>query len=185
MKEGKNIVKVGMKSKDKKSGENPMREIRIERIVLSVGGVKDALEKGHKLLKKISKEKPAKRMTAKRIPGFGIRPKLEVGTMVTLRGEKAEALLKRLLSAVDNRVRKKQIAKNHFSFGIKEYIEIPGEEYDRDIGMIGLNVTVVFSRRGKRVRIKKIKKGKFPERQNISEEEIMKFMKDKFQMEAI
>ena len=73
-----------------------------------------------------------------------------------------------------------KISENHFSFGIPEYIEIPGEEYDREIGMLGFKVTVVFKRRGKRVQKKKIKQGKLPKKQKVTKEEIIKFMEDKF-----
>jgi large subunit ribosomal protein L5 len=169
------------KSEIKIEKNNVMREIKIEKVILSCGGVGDALAKSIKLLKKLSKRSPAVKMTNKRIPGFGIRPKLEVGCMVTLRGNEALKLLERLLASEDNQLRKKQIQENHFSFGIKEYIEIPGEEYDREIGMSGLTVTVVFVRRGgKRVIRKKIKQGKLPKRQNVKKEEIISFMKSKF-----
>ena len=161
---------------------NKMQIVEMEKLVLSFGGVKDELEKGYKLLQKISKEKPSRRMTVKRIPSFGIRPQMEVGCMVTLRGNKAKALLKRLLDSIDNKIKKKQIAKNQFSFGIKEYIEMPGEEYDREIGMLGFNVVVVFSRKGKRVGIKKIKRGKLPERHHVTQDEIVQFMKENFKV---
>jgi len=165
--------------------ENSMREIKIERIILSCSGVKDELEKSFKLLQKISGKKPSKRKTNKRIPSFDIRPKMEVGCMVTLRGIESIKLLGRLLSAIENKLRVKQIADNHFSFGIEEYIEIPGEKYDRDIGMTGLKVTVVFTRKGKRTSRKKIKRGKIPKRQNVAKEEIIKFMEDNFKTEFL
>ena len=164
---------------------NKMREIKIEKVVLSCGGVKDILDKEVKLLEKLTKKKVSRRQTAKRIPGFGIRPKLEVGCMVTLRGEEAIKLLKRFLVAIDNKIKKKQIANNSFSFGIKEYIEIPGEEYDRDIGMMGFNITVVFSRKGKRVQEKKIKRGSLPEKQDIKSDEIEAYLRKNFDTEII
>tara|TARA_Y100000310_G_scaffold345132_1_gene462068 strand:- start:2503 stop:3096 length:594 start_codon:yes stop_codon:yes gene_type:complete len=176
------IEKAPLEKVPKNEG-NLMREISIEKVVLSCGGVKDELEKEVKLLEKISKKKAARKQTAKRIPGFGIRPKLEVGCMVTVRGEEAEELLGRLLAAVDNQLLEKQIADNHFSFGIAEYIEIPGEEYDRDIGMIGFKITVVFSRKGKRIAKKKIKRGKLPKKQVVTQEEIITFMENKFETE--
>ena len=100
--------------------------------------------------------------------------------MVTLRGKEAMELLARLLSAIENNLRKKQINNNHFSFGIEEYIEIPGEKYNRDIGMIGLGVTVVFMRKGKRIERKKIKTGKGSKKQIVTKQEIIKFMEDNF-----
>jgi len=170
-----------IKSKKPKT-ENPTRQIKIEKVVFSVGGTAEQLEKGVKLLKLITGKNPAKKKSRKRIPAFGVRPKLEVGAVVTVRKNLNE-ILKRMLSAIDNKLKKKQISVNNFSFGIKEYIEIPGMEYQRDIGIMGLDVTVVFKRHGRRVRVRKIKTGKIPQRQKISREEIIKFMEENFQTE--
>jgi len=162
--------------------ENPTRKIRIEKVVLSVGGTAEQLEKGVKLLKIITGRNPSKRKSHKRIPAFGVRPKLEVGAVVTIRKDVNE-VVKRVLTAIDNKLKRKQISVNNFSFGIKEYIEIPGMEYQRDIGILGLDVTIVFKRAGRRVGIRKIKPGKIPIRQRISKEEIIKFMEENFQTE--
>lgn len=161
---------------------NSMQKIKIEKVVLSVGGIGDNLEKGVKLLKMLTKQKPAKMKSKKRIPSLGVRPKLEIGAVVTIR-KNPEKYLKRTLIAIDNKLKKKQISENTFSFGIQEYIEIPETEYQRDIGMIGLDVTVVFTRTGRRVKLKKIKRGKVPKRQIITKKEIIKFMEENFQTE--
>lgn len=139
--------------------QNKMREIEIEKIVLSMGAVGDELDKAAKLLKLISGMKVVKTKSRKRIPAFDIRPGLEIGCKVTLRGQKGKERLKNLLEAIGNQLKEKQIELGGFSFGIPEYIEIPGIEYQRDIGMLGLNVSVVFKRKGKRTAVKKIKKG--------------------------
>ena len=157
-----------------------MRKIRIEKVVLNVSGIAEKLEKGFKLLSFITKRKPAKMKSNKRIPSLDVRPGLEVGAVVTIRKGKEE-LLRRLLAAVDNFVKKRQMSENNFSFGIKEYLEIPGMEYQRDIGIAGLDVTVVFKRAGRRIRLKKIKKGKISKKQIITKEEIIKFMEENFQ----
>lgn len=159
--------------------KNPMKEIIIEKVILSVGGTGENLEKDFKLLKILTGRTPAKMKTRKRIPALGVRPKLEVGALVTIR-KKPEEILKKMLATQNNILRKSQISENTFSFGIKEYIEIPGVEYQRDIGIRGLDVTVTFKRAGKRVRRKKAKRGKLPYRQKVSKEEIIKFMEEKF-----
>lgn len=164
--------------------ENPTRQIKIEKIVFSVGGTAEELEKGTKLLQLLTNKKPAKIKSHKRIPAFGVRPKLEVGAVSTIRKD-IPTVLKRMLMAIDNKLKKDQISVNNFSFGIKEYIEIPGMEYQRDIGIKGLDITVVFKRAGRRVRLRKMKKGKIPERQKISKEEIIKFMEENFQTKFI
>jgi len=172
-----------MKQKNEQQ-ENIMRTIRIDKVVLSTGGIGDNLEKGFKLLKILTGRVPAKKRSKKRIPTLGVRPGLEIGAVVTIRKD-IDVVLKRMLVAVSNKLRKKQIADNHFSFGVHEYIEIPGVEYQRDIGIIGLDVTVVFKRAGRRVGLRKIKRGKYSKRQIISKKEIIKFMEDKFGTEFV
>jgi large subunit ribosomal protein L5 len=164
----------------KDKAPNKMRDIYIEKVVMSCGATGDDLTKSKKLLELIAVNKAQIVTSSKRIPDFGVRPGLEVGTRVTLRGQKAVDLLKRLLGSIDNKLKKKQVSDNHFSFGIEEYIEIPGMEYQREIGIRGLNVSIVFARAGLRVKLKKIKTGKFPKKQYVSKEDIIKFMEDSF-----
>ncbi len=159
---------------------NPMREIKIEKVVVGVGGTGEELEKGFKLLKILTNRNPAKMQSNRRIPSWGVRPGLAVGAMVTIR-KNAKDFLKKMLTTIDNELKRKQISENNFSFGIKEYIEVPGMEYQRDIGIMGFDVTVVFKRAGKRTKLKKIKKGKVPKKQKIKPEEIIKYMEENFQ----
>lgn len=157
-----------------------MRDIKMDKIVLSISDVGEALDRGVKLLESITGKKAIKMASKKRIPSLGVKPGLEVGCLVTLRGKQAEDMLGRLLASVDNKLGRKQISENSFSFGIKEYIEIPGMAYQRDIGIMGLDVSVAFVRAGKRVVIKKIKRGRLPKKQRVSREEIIAFMENKF-----
>ncbi len=159
--------------------ENKMREIKLEKVVLNIGGVADKLDKGVILLEAVSKKKAIKVKAVKRIPTWNVRPGLEVGTKVTLRGEEALEMVKKLLPAIDNTLKEKQIQPNCFSFGIHEYIEIPGMEYIREVGIMGFEVTVVFSRAGKSVEKKKVKRGK-ARRIIITREEIENYLVTKF-----
>lgn len=159
--------------------ENIMRTIKIEKVILGIGGVAEQLDKGTRLLELLTGRKPSKRKSARRIPALGVRPGLEIGAIVTIR-KKPEETLKRMLVAIDNKLRRKQISENNFSFGVKEYIEIPGIEYQRDIGIMGFDVTVVFKRTGRRVGIRKIKRGKVSKKQIITKAEIIKFMEENF-----
>lgn len=164
--------------------ENKMQEIKIEKLVLNVGGIDDKLEKNAKLIEIFTGRKTAKMKTRKRIPALNVRPKLNVGAVITIRRD-FEPLLKKLLVAIDNRIRKKQVSENTFSFGIKEYIEIPGLEYQRDIGITGFDVTLTFKRTGKRIQLRRIRKKSLPKKQRVSPEEIIKYMEEKFQVRFI
>lgn len=156
-----------------------MRKIRLEKVTLNIGGTEEKLEKGFILLKKISGKTPVKVKATKRIPTWQVRPGLEVGVKVTLRGEDAFNILKKLLPALDNTLKEKQIQDNFFSFGIHEYIEIPGVEYIREVGIMGLEVTAVFSRAGKSIEVRKIKRGK-ARRIVVKREEIEEYLQSNF-----
>jgi len=162
-----------------------MRNIEIEKVVLSMGALAEELDASVKLLELLSGRKAIKTRAKKRIPNFNIRPGLEIGCKVTIRGKKAESLLKNLLLTVNNTIKAKQINDQDFSFGIAEYIEIPGMEYQRNIGMKGLKITVVFTRKGKRIELRKIKKGSIPQRQKTTKKEIVEFLKDKYKVEIL
>src|SRR3989338_9288106 len=119
---------------------NVMKKIRIEKLTLNIGAGKDQtlLEKGVKLLKNITGMTPIKTVTNKRIPTWGLRPGLPIGCKVTLRGKKAEELLKRLLESKANKIMESQFDNyGNIAFGIQEYVDVPGAKYDPEIGIIG------------------------------------------------
>ncbi len=159
-----------------------MRQIKVEKITLNCGaGVEPRkLEKSIKLLEVVSGGKATRTRSKNRIPAFGIRIGQEIGCKVTLRKKKAEELLKRLLESIGNKLSDGQFNPGSFAFGVKEYIEIPGMSYQRDIGILGFDVNVTLTRAGKRVTQKKIKQGKLGKNQRITREETIKFMEEKF-----
>ena len=156
-----------------------MKEIKLEKVILNIGGVGEKLDKGVILLEKISGKKAITVKATKRIPTWSVRPGLEVGTKITLRGKEALLMIKKLLPAIDNTLKEKQVQDNFFSFGIHEYIEIPEVEYIREVGIMGFEVTVVFSRPGKSIEKRKVKRGK-SKRLVVTKEEIEKYLINKF-----
>ena len=69
--------------------------------------------------------------------------------MSTMRGAVAREFLGKLLQSLENKLDPSKFDTNgNFSFGIPEYIEIPGVEYDPDIGIMGFDVSVTLTRPG-------------------------------------
>ena len=147
---------------------------------MGVGTPGDKLNKAKKLLETIASAKAVETKTMKRIPTWGLRPKLAIGCKVTLRGKKAEELLTRLLKAQDNKLKQTNFDNfGNFSFGIKEYIDIPGVEYNPEFGIIGLEAAVTLERPGFRIK-RRLKERKIPFRHKIQKHEAMDFVKSKF-----
>jgi large subunit ribosomal protein L5 len=162
---------------------NTMKIIGIEKVTLNIGTGKsqDQLERALKLLKIITGREPVKNITKKRIQGWGIRPGLAIGCKVTLRGKTAEEVVKRLLEARENILKENNFDNSgNISFGLAEYIDIPGMKYNPDIGTMGLQACITLQRPGFRVKRRKNQKKQIPKNHTITHEDAMQFMKEQF-----
>ncbi|MBD3254490.1 MAG: 50S ribosomal protein L5 [Candidatus Lokiarchaeota archaeon] len=169
--------------------DNPMKRPFLEKVVLNigVGTGGEELERAVSVLGEISGKEPVKTLAKVNVKEFNIRKGRPIGTKVTVRGEEAEKLLKRLLVVNDNKVLKKSFDNyGNFGFGIKEHISIPGVEYDTRIGILGLDVCARIIRPGMRVKIRKApKKAKIPKEHYVSKEEAQQFLEEKFNTKIV
>ena len=86
-------------------------------------------------------------------------------------------MLKRLLVAKENTLQEKNFDNNgNFSFGIPEYIDIEGLEYDPDLKIIGLEVAVTLERPGFRVKKRKVKSARIGKSHQITKQEAIAFV---------
>ena len=164
-----------------------MREIKIEKVTLNIGSGKEqvALERGLVLLETISTMKPIKTLSKKRIPAWGLRPGLPIGCKVTMRNEKAKEVLKSLIAAKDNILKESNFSENgSISFGIHEYVDIPGVKYDPKIGIIGFEVCITLTRPGYRIKKRRIKKSKMGKKHIITKDEAKDFMKAQYNIKV-
>ncbi len=164
---------------NKQEGKNPMEKPFIEKLTIniSVGEAGEKLDHAKALLERITGKKTILTKAKRRIPSFGIRPGLPIGVKVTIRGKEAEEMLKKLVKANKNKIKKSSISKDgQVSFGIKEYIDIPGVKYDPDIGMFGMDVVITMAKPGYRVARRKIARSRIGKRQRVKPEETVAFL---------
>ena len=162
---------------------NPMKNISVEKITLNIGSGKDQsrLDKGIKLTNSLAGHTPVKTFAKKRVQEWGLRPGLPIGCKLTLRKKEALDMLKRLFEAKDNTIQESNLDnEGNISFGIKEYIDIPGAKYDPEIGIMGLQVCITLKRSGFRIKSRAIKKRIIPRRHRISKEDAIGFIKNTF-----
>lgn len=175
-----------MSSESERKYQNPMLKPRIEKVVInsSIGRSGEPLEKAMKILQELTGQKPCVRRAKKTIRDFGIRKKEPIACVVTLRGEKAKEFLSRAFQAVENRISKSSFDEyGNFSFGIKEHIEIPGTKYKPELGIIGMDVSVVMERPGFRVKRRRRAKSKVGSEHLLSPDEVISFIKEEFNVE--
>jgi large subunit ribosomal protein L5 len=168
--------------------ENPMREIRIEKVTvnIAVGKSGDPLEKAKKVLQQITEHTPCQRNAKRTVKDWGIRKGEPISCIVTIRGEKSESFLKRALEAVGNKIPESSFDDyGNFAFGIKEHIDIPGTKYVPETGIFGMNVNVTLERRGYRIKRRAMRTSKIGKKHVISKQEAMDFSASKLQANIV
>ncbi len=156
-----------------------MRDIKIEKITLNIGcGTKTPIDTATTILKNVSGGKVVITKTKKRST-FNVPKNKEIGCKITLR-KNTTPFLKRLLEAKENKLRMSNFDRTgNFSFGIREYIDVPGTEYDPKLGVLGFDVCVTLERPGYRVKRKRLG-GKLGKGHLIKKEDAVEFAKEKF-----
>ncbi|MBI5859837.1 MAG: 50S ribosomal protein L5 [Nitrosarchaeum sp.] len=135
--------------------QSPMKKISLEKVVLNMGLGKsgDVIQVAKKALDHISGKKSCARDAKETQREWGVRQGEPIGVAVTVRGNDARELLKRLLESKGNQINGKSFDNfGNFSFGIKEHIDIPGVKYDPQVGILGLGISVTLTRPGYGIR---------------------------------
>jgi large subunit ribosomal protein L5 len=135
--------------------ESPMKKITLDKVVLNMGVGKsgDIIQVAKRALEQISGKKPSTRNARETQRDWGVRKGEPIGVAVTVRGEDAVVLLKRLLEAKGNSINGKSFDNfGNFSFGINEHIDIPDVKYEPSIGILGLGISIALTRPGYGIR---------------------------------
>ena len=163
--------------------ESPMRKISLEKVVLNMGVGKsgDIIDVASKALEQISGKKPSTRNAKEAQREWGVRKGEPIGVAVTVRGEDAKVLLKRLLEAKGNTVNGKSFDNfGNFSFGINEHIDIPDVKYEPSIGILGLGISIALTRPGYGIRKRSKHKASVGKSHVISNQEAKDYLVKEF-----
>jgi large subunit ribosomal protein L5 len=137
----------------------PMRVPRVMKVTLNMGVSeaktdRKALEHAQAQLALIAGQQPVVTRAKKSIAGFKIREGMEIGTKVTLRGDRMYEFLDRLMTIALPRIRDFRginpnsfDGRGNFSVGIREQIIFPEIDYDAIDQVRGLDVTITTSAR--------------------------------------
>lgn len=165
-----------------------MRQPRIVKVVVNIG-VGDAgerLEKAQKVLQMVTKHKPL--VTHAKITNrdLGVRQGMPIGCKVTLRGEDADKFLAKALATREMRVAWYSFdPEGNLSFGIPDYTDFEGMRYDPEIGIFGMDVSVVIQRPGYRISQRRVLKRRLPKQHRMTRQEAIEFMRTKFKAEVV
>jgi len=165
-----------------------MKKISLDKVVLNMGVGKsgDPIEIGKKALEQITGKKPNARNAKKSQRDWGVRKGEPIGIAVTVRGNDATKLLKKLLEAKDNQIKERAFDnEGNLSFGIKEHIDIPEIKYDPKIGILGLEVSISLARPGFNIKLRSTHKTKVGKNHRITKNDSIKFLTEEFGVKIV
>lgn len=165
-----------------------MRNLHIDKIVVNigVGEAGERLMKAQKVLEMVAEQKSVQTISKTINRDLGVRVGMPIGCKVTLRKEKAEIFLKKALAIRENRINNYSFDREgNMSFGIPDYTDFEGMKYDPQIGVFGMDVSVVLRRPGSRIERRKLLMRKVPRGHRVDRNEAIDFMSSTFGIEVI
>lgn len=135
--------------------QSSMQAPKLEKIVINVGmgdghSNPKALDSAIETIGIITGQKAVKTKAKKSISGFKLRDGMNIGCMVTLRGDRMYDFLDKLINIALPRVRdfkglnpKGFDGRGNYNLGIKEQIIFPEIQFDKIAKVHGMNITVV------------------------------------------
>lgn len=162
-----------------------MQQIAIEKVTVNigVGEVSEEVDKACKLLKQLTGKEAVKTQAGKSSKSFGLREGLEIGAKVTLRGEEAVDFLQRAFAAIERLPKSSFDSQGNFSFGVEEYLNLPGIKYDPEIGIMGFDVAVTLERPGANIKREESSR-KVGDSHKTKKEDSIEFIKSKFDVQV-
>jgi large subunit ribosomal protein L5 len=166
------------------SGESAfheMREPRVEKVVvhMGVGEGGRELATAEDIIAEVTGQTPVRTQARRAVGEFGIRKGDPIGAKVTLRGDAAHAFLETALALAD--LRRSQFDETgNVSFGVEEHTAFPSQEYDPQIGIYGLDVTVNLTRPGYRVSKRDHASRSIPSRHQLTPGDAVAYLEDSF-----
>ena len=135
--------------------KNPMAIPRIEKVVVNMGlgeasSNAKILDVAAEELKAITGQKPVITKAKKSIAAFKLRQGMNIGTMVTLRGDRMYEFLDRLISVALPRVRdfrgisgKAFDGRGNYTLGIREQLIFPEIDFNKVDKTRGMNISII------------------------------------------
>jgi large subunit ribosomal protein L5 len=172
-------------SSETETGLHEMREPRVEKVVvhMGVGEGGRELANAEEILEEITGQQSVRTTSKRAGQDFGVRRGEPVGAKVTLRDERAREFLATALPLSDLS-RGQFDDTGNFSFGVEEHTEFPSQEYDPNIGIYGLDVTVNLVRPGYRVTKRDKASATIPSSHRLTVEDAVAFLEANFDVEV-
>jgi len=163
---------------------NPMLTPRITKVTINIGVGEggERLQTAEKVLELLTGLSPLRTMGRIQNRDLKVRKGFPIGCKVTMRNsEKVEKFLTDAFWVRENSIPSWNFdAQGNLTFGISDYTEFPDQKYDPDIGIYGMDISVVLERPGHRVKRRRRRSRKVGRGHSVSPDESRTWFAEKF-----
>ena len=154
---------------------NPMMMPRISKVCVNIGVGEggDRLLNAENVLEMVTGVKPQRTLGKIQNRDLKVRVGAPIGCKATIRnGDKIKQFLIDAFSCRENVIPSWNFDREgNLSFGVRDYTDFPGQKYDPDIGIFGMDINVVLERPGHRISRRRRAKSKIPLKHKVTADE--------------
>lgn len=168
---------------------NPMSVPRITKVSVNIGVGEggDRLINAENVLKLVTGVNPTRTLGRIQNRDLKVRQGAPIGCKATIRDqEKIKQFLTDAFWVRENVIPSWNFdSQGNLSFGVRDYTDFPGQKYDPDIGIYGMDITVVLERPGHRVSRRRRGKAKVGMDHRVSPDESREWFATNYNIEIL
>ena len=168
---------------------NPMMVPRISKVCVNIGVGEggDRLLNAENVLEMVTGVKPQRTLGKIQNRDLKVRVGAPIGCKATIRSsEKIKQFLTDAFLCRENVIPSWNFDREgNLSFGVRDYTDFPGQKYDPDIGIFGMDINVVLERPGHRISRRRRAKSKIPIKHKVTADESRTWFADNYNIEIL
>jgi large subunit ribosomal protein L5 len=154
---------------------NPMTQLRVTKVCVNIGVGEggDRLVNAENVLEMVTGVRPQRTLGRIQNRDLKVRLGAPIGCKVTIRNQaKIMEFLKDAFNCRENTIPSWNFDREgNLSFGVRDYTDFPGQKYDPEIGIYGMDITAVLERPGHRVNRRRRAKAKVGKAHKVTTDE--------------
>lgn len=168
---------------------NPMAQLRVSKVCVNIGVGEggERLLNAENVLQLVTGVKPQRTLGRIQNRDLKVRLGMPIGCKATMR--KREVINKFLTDAFncrDNTIPSWNFDnQGNLSFGVRDYTDFPGQKYDPEIGIYGMDITVVVERPGHRVSRRRRAKSKVGDHHRVTPDESRQWFVEQYNISIL